>query len=553
MYLAYMEESLGKVEATREKRLKETFPRLTDEEKTALLQKFHPDFIKGSMRELQVGPNKGEPTPNELADLLEGNSRVNPDKIDLSKIDYDIDVLVLGGGGAGASAALLAQENGAKVLLITKLRLGDANTVGAQAGTQAADRPNDSPAMHYLDTMGGGHFTNIPELVEVLVKDAPAAIKWLEQLGVNWDKEPDGSMHELSGGGASRRRLHSARDYTGLEEMRVLRDEIRNRQIDYLEFSPAIELILDDKGQIAGAILVNLETNEVILVRAKAVVMTTGGIGRLHLQGYPTTNHYGATADGLVLAYRVGAELIFMDTMQYHPTGVAYPVQILGQLVTEKVRTLGAQLVNSDGEQFIMPLEPRDVVASAIIRQCQERHKGIETPTGEVGVWLDSPMIDVIRGEGTIARELPAMVRQFRRFNIDITREPMLVYPTLHYQNGGTKIDTNGATTMPGLFAAGECSGGVHGRNRLIGNSTLELFVFGRRAGKAAAQYAKEVKPGALTLEHVRRWQRELEQAGLAKVRPTSPLLLPDYARHMPDYLPDHTKQALSIGQVKIA
>ena len=200
-----------------------------------------------------------------------------------------------------------------------------------------------------------------------------------------------------------------------------------------------------------------------------------------------------------------------------------------------------------------MPLEPRDVVASAIIRQCQECHKGIETPTGEVGVWLDSPMIDVIRGEGTIARELPAMVRQFRRFNIDITREPMLVYPTLHYQNGGTKIDTNGATTMPGLFAAGECSGGVHGRNRLIGNSTLELFVFGRRAGKAAAQYAKEVKPGALTLEHVRRWQRELEQAGLARVRPTSPLLLPDYARHMPDYLPEQIKQALSTGQVKIA
>jgi succinate dehydrogenase / fumarate reductase flavoprotein subunit len=488
-----------------------------------------------------------------LADLLEGNSRVNPEKIDLGKIDYDVDVLVIGGGGAGASAALLAQENGAKVLLITKLRLGDANTVGAQAGTQAADRPGDSPTIHYLDTMGGGHFTNISELVEVLVKDAPSAIKWLESLGVNWDKEPDGSMHELSGGGASRRRLHSARDYTGLEEMRVLCDELKNRQIDYLEFSPTIELILDDKGQIAGAILVNLETNEVILVRAKAVVMTTGGIGRLHIQGYPTTNHYGATADGLVLAYRVGAELIFIDTMQYHPTGAAYPVQILGQLVTEKARTLGAQLVNIDGEQFIMPLEPRDIVASAIIRECQGRHQGIETPTGEFGVWLDSPMIDVIRGKGTIARELPAMVRQFSRFNIDIIREPMLVYPTLHYQNGGIKIDTSGATTVPGLFAAGECTGGVHGRNRLIGNSTLELFVFGRRAGSAAAQYAREVKLGSLTLDHVRRWQAELERAGLAAVRPISPLLLPDYARHMPDYLSDYTKQTLPVGQIKIA
>ena len=553
MYPAYMEESIRKVEATRQRRLQETFPRLTDVGKTALLHKFHPDFIKEGMRELLVGPNKGERTPNEMADVLEGNSHINPDKIDLDKIDYDVDVLVVGGGGAGASAALLAQENGANILLTTKLRLGDANTVGAQAGTQAADRPNDSPAIHYLDTMGGGRFTNVPELVEALVKDAPSVIKWLETLGVNWDKNPDGSMHELSGGGASRLRLHSARDYTGLEEMRVLRDEIRNRDINYLEFSSAIELIMDDKGQIGGAILVNLETNELSLVRAKAVVLATGGMGRLHIQGFPTTNHYGATADGLVLAYRVGAKLIFMDTMQYHPTGAAYPVQILGQLVTEKVRTLGAQLVNIDGEQFIMPLEPRDVVASANIRECQERHKGIETPTGEVGVWLDSPMIDLIRGEGTIARELPAMVRQFSRFNIDISKEPMLVYPTLHYQNGGIKIDTNGATTVPGLFAAGECEGGVHGRNRLIGNSTLDIFVFGRRAGRAAAQYAKEVKVGTLTLDHVRQWQAELKQASVAEPRLMSPLLLPNYARQPYDYLPDYSKQILSVGQIKVA
>jgi len=377
-------------------------------------------------------------------------------------------------------------------------------------------------------------------------------IKWLEELGVNWDKNPDGTMHELSGGGASRLRLHSARDYTGLEEMRVLRDEIGNKNINYLEFSSAIELIMDDKGQVGGAILVNLETNELSLVRARAVVMATGGMGRLHIQGFPTTNHYGATADGLVLAYRVGAELIFMDTMQYHPTGAAYPVQILGQLVTEKARTLGAQLVNIDGEQYIMPLEPRDVVASAIIRECQERGKGIETPTGEVGVWLDSPMIDIIRGEGTIARELPAMVRQFGRYNIDIAKEPILVYPTLHYQNGGIKINADGATTVPGLFAAGECEGGVHGRNRLIGNSTLDIFVFGRRAGRAAAQYAKGVKPGSLTLKHVRQWQKELEQIGLAKLRLVSPLLLPNYARQMPDYLPEYSKQALAASQVKL-
>jgi len=204
--------------------------------------------------------------------------------------------------------------------------------------------------------------------------------------------------------------------------------------------------------------------------------------------------------------------------------------------VTEKVRTLGAQLVNSAGEQFIMPLEPRDVVTSAIIRECRERGLGLKTPNGELGVWLDSPMIDMIRGEGTIARELPAMVRQYKRFDIDITRQPILIYPTLHYQNGGIKIDTEGATNVPGLFAAGECSGGVHGRNRLIGNSTLELFVFGRRAGAAAARYAKEVKRGTPTLEHIRRWQQELEKAGLADKRPVSPQLLPDYARRTKGY-----------------
>lgn len=536
MYPAYLEENIHIIEDTRVRRLIENIPRLPELDKIELLRKYHPDFITSSMRKLQAGVNKGDPAPVELADILEGNSRIDPAKIDPSTPRYNVDVLVIGCGGAGASAALLAHETGARVLVTTKLRLGDANTVGAQAGTQAADRPNDSPALHYLDTMGGGHFENIPELVETLVKDAPSAIRWLEKLGVNWDKAEDGSIRELSGGGTSRRRLHSARDYTGLEEMRVLRDEIRNKKINYLEFTAAVELILDDKGQIAGAVLLNMETEELFVARARAVILATGGIGRLHIQGFPTTNHYGATADGLVLAYRAGAKLIFIDTMQYHPTGAVYPLPILGQLVTEKVRTLGAQLVNSVGEQFIMPLEPRDIVTSAIIRECGERGRGLKTPNGDSGVWLDSPMIDIIRGEGTIARELPAMVRQYKRFDIDITKEPILVYPTLHYQNGGIKIDVNGATNIPGLYAAGECSGGVHGRNRLIGNSTLELFVFGRRAGTAAAHYAKEVKRGSPTMEHLRRWHQELVKAGIADKRPISPRLLPDYSRRTKGY-----------------
>jgi len=535
-YPAYMEESIHKVAATRPRRLEETFSRIPQAEREGLVSEFHPDCRKEYFRKLRIGPNKGSLAPDEIADLLEGNSRINPDEVNLDDVDYDIDVLVIGCGGAGGTAALFAEENGARVLLATKLRLGDANTIGAQAGTQAADRPNDSPILHYLDVMGGGHFTNDPDLVEALVKDAPDAIRWLESLGVNWDKEPDGSYHELSGGGTCRRRMHSCRDYTGLEEMRVIRDEIRQRHIhgrtlDFVEFQPAIELILDDKGQVAGAILMNLETREMTIVRAKAVVIATGGTGRIHIQGFPTTNHYGATADGLVLAYRVGCPLVHIDTMQYHPTGAAFPVQILGLLITEKVRTLGAQVINRDGAQFVHPLEARDTEASAIIRECKQRGKGITTPTGEVGVWLDSPMIDIIRGEGTIARELPAMVRQFARFDIDITKEPMLVYPTLHYQNGGITIKADASTPVPGLFAAGECEGGVHGRNRLIGNSTLDLFVFGRRAGKSAAKWAKEVKLGKLTLDHVRKWQREIKEAGLES-RPVSPMLLPNYAKH---------------------
>lgn len=552
-YPAYMEESIRKVEGTREKRLKEELPRIPVGERMPVLQEFHPDFVKTSMRELLVGPNKGDRTPNELADLLEGNSRIDPDKIDLTRIDYDVDALIIGAGGAGAAAALIAQENGANVLLVTKLRLGDANTVGYQGGTQAADRPDDSPVLHYLDTMGGARFTADPKLVEALVKDAPDVIRWLESLGVIWDKKPDGSMAEVALAGECVPRCHCCKDYTGLEVMRVLRDEVRCRNINYVEFAPAIELIMDDKGQVAGAILVNLETNELSLVRAKAVVMATGGIGRLHIQGFPTTNHYGATADGLVLAYRVGCPLVDTDTMQYHPTCAAYPIAILGLLVTEKVRGLGAQVVNIDGEQFANPLEPRDVLASCIIRECKERGKGITTPTAELGVWLDSPRIDMIHGEGTVAQNLPAMVRQFGRFDINITKEPMLVYPGLHYQNGGIKFSPNGATAVPGLFAAGEVEGGVHGKNRLGGNSSLDLFVFGRRAGKSAAQHAKEVRLGKLTLDHVRQWQRELKKAGLTQVRPISPKILPDYARQPHDYLADYVTERLHAGQIKVA
>jgi len=440
---------------------------------------------------------------------------------------------VVGGGGAGASAALLAEESGAKTTIVTKLRFGDANTMMAQGGIQAADRPEDSPTIHYLDVIGGGHYANYPDLAEVLVKDAPLVIKWLEGLGCMFDKLPDGTMMQEHGGGTSRKRMHSARDYSGAEIMRTLRDEVRSypEEITIIEFAPAIELLMDEKGQVAGAVLMNLETEAHCVVKAKTTILATGGSGRLHYQSFATTNHYGATGDGLVLAYRVGAQLDFLDTMQYHPTGAAFPEQIVGLLVTEKVRGLGAQVCNMDGLQFVYPRETRDVEASALIRECLERGKGIETPSGMMGVWLDSPMIDLIHGPGTIQKALPAMVRQFARFDIDIVQDPILVYPTLHYQNGGVALGPNGETDVPNLYGAGEISGGVHGRNRLMGNSLLEICVFGRRAGRAAAKRAKEVTLGQLTLAHVDTWNQEVAGLGLEESQ-KSPILLPDYTRH---------------------
>ncbi|MFQ7552954.1 MAG: FAD-binding protein [Blautia marasmi] len=217
--------------------------------------------------------------------------------------------------------------------------------------------------------------------------------------------------------------------------------------------------------------------------------------------------------------------------MQYHPTGVAYPAQIFGALVTEKVRSLGAMLVNIDGEAFMHPLETRDVAAASIIRECSDRGKGVATPLGS-GVWLDTPMIERIGGEGTIEKRIPAMLRMYMNYDIDMRKQPILVYPTLHYQNGGLEIGGDGYTkAIDNLLVAGEAVGGIHGRNRLMGNSLLDIIVFGRNAGKAAAAKAKETELGSMTLEHIEQYAEELKNAGIAS-DDVSPLLLPKYARH---------------------
>lgn len=528
MFTPEMMESVKKVEATRPSRIGMEPRRMTAEEKDTLLKAFHPDYREEAFAEIKIGPNKGQKAPKELTHLLHSNSRLLTDKVDLDKVDYDVDVLVIGGGGAGSSAAIEAHEAGAKVMIVTKLRIGDANTMMAEGGIQAADKANDSPVQHYLDAFGGGHFAARPELLKKLVMEAPDAIQWLNDLGVMFDKDAEGNMVTTHGGGTSRKRMHACKDYSGAEIMRTLRDEVINRQIPVVEFTSAVELIKDDKGQVAGAVLLNMETGDYMVARAKTVIIATGGAGRMHYQGFPTSNHYGATADGLVLGYRAGAPLLYQDTIQYHPTGVAYPSQIFGALVTEKVRSIGAMLVNADGEAFMHPLETRDVAASGVIREVA-RGNGIHTPLRD-GIWLDSPMIDAIHGEGTLEKRLPGMLRMYLRYDIDMRKVPIVIYPTLHYQNGGVRVSVNGMSDVENLYVAGEAAGGVHGRNRLMGNSLLDVIVFGRNAGQEAGKQFKNVTLSDLTLEHVDSFEKECEAAGI-HTDEVSPKILPDYRR----------------------
>ena len=533
-YPDFFEPYIKKVEGTRparvEKRKKgEEFPFMSLEQRQEIL-KYHPDYREEGRREIKVGPSKGYRIAHEFVDLLEAKSRVDPDKIDLSRVDYETDVLVIGGGGAATVAALIAEENGAQVLMATKLRHGDANTMMAEGGIQAASKTGkDSPYYHYLDVIGGGHFKNDPDIVAPFVKQAPDALQWLEGLGVMFSKSADGTLGAMHGGGTSRKRMHYCADLSGMEIMRTVRDEARNRpNIKVLEFSPAVELILNEYGQCAGAVLYNMETEEYSVARAKAVILATGGAGRLHVQGFMTTNHYGATADGVVLGYRAGVPLSFLHTVQYHPTGVVFPEQIEGWLITERFRSEGSDIINANGEKFVNEREPRDVEAARFIKECLDGN-GVPTPTGKVGIWLDSPMLDILHGEGRVRTAFVGKWKVYDRLGIDISKAPMLVYPTLHYQNGGLKDNAGCETVLPGLYVAGEVTGGLHGENRLMGNSLMDIVVFGRIAGRNAAIFAREkAKDGELTLKHVKAYLKELKEAGIKTDR-VAPMLLPDY------------------------
>ena len=495
-----------------------------------LLKGYHPDHGPQARVALAVGVNRGEPCQPELARQLHANALI--DDVDLAGAQLaTTDVLVIGGGGGGCAAALTAAKEGAQVILATKLRLGDSNTVMAEGGIQAAVGADDSPQLHFEDTLRAGHFAGEPELVAQMVMDGPDVIRWLIRLGMLFDLEDErpigGKLLRKKPGGASAARILSYRDYTGLEMMRVLREAVDlEPAVAVWNRCPVVELLSDERGRCAGAVIYNLEWRSFVLVRARAVVLATGGAGRLHLNRFPTSNHYGATADGLVLAYRLGAKLRELDSFQYHPTGIAYPPHLAGGLISEAARSAGAKLINGEGERFVDELQPRDVVAAAILREC-DQGRGIERG-GQVGVFLDTPTLEQ-QNPGILEKRLVTLRHLAHKCGQDAAQEPFLVYPTLHYQNGGVAIDKDGATSVPGLYGVGEVTGGIHGRNRLMGNALLDILSMGRRAGAKAARAVGGVMQGRAGIGHVHAWQRELTMAGLP-LHVTAPQLFPGYA-----------------------
>ncbi|CAI2718882.1 FAD-binding protein [Nitrospina watsonii] len=496
MTLDWAADSIEKVKRSRTDRLNQTFPEMDEQDAEALIRAHHPDYV-GAERPVRVGPNADTGHfPLELAALLEADSPLPAGFT--PQTDLETDVLIIGGGGAGVAAALGLENSGLSVHLATKLRLGDSNTVMAEGGIQAALGKDDSARRHFADAYVGGHGKNNPELLRILCESGPPSIQWLVRLGVMFDPDGNGMFRLKPGGGTSVPRVLACRDYTGLEIMRVLRDAVMTGGTQLLENQAAVELLDDGNGQVTGAVLWNTETRQLTTVSARAVILATGGSGQLRFQGFPTSNHLGATGDGLVLAYRQGCQLVHLSSYQYHPSGASYPEAVAGQLVTEAIRSSGAQLLNAHGERFIDEMTYRDRVAAAIIKEAAEG-RAVETPHGRKGVWLDTPMIDLLKGEGTLAKQFPGLIHRFKRYSIDPAEQPVLVYPTLHYQNGGICIDDRCRTECPGLWAAGEVTGGLHGTNRLMGNSLLDIIVFGRRAAESVQDELPERRAVTLT------------------------------------------------------
>jgi aspartate oxidase len=393
------------------------------------------------------------------------------------------DVLVVGSGAAGLTAAVSAEGAGARVALATKTTLQACNSAKAQGGIQAALGEDDSPELHAQDVLKSSHDTANPRLVEVLTTEAPSAIHWLEECGVQFTRS-NGGYRLARCGGASRKRLLQVGDRTGHAITKALRERFEAGSGTALSHHVLAGIEPYETGWAA-----TFETRDGLAeVLARTIVLAAGGrcFKEAENRRELSTNHANATGEVTRIALEAGAEARDLDALQYHPNGGAWPANMQGYSIPETTRAYGAVLVNADGEEFTDSLGPRDTVSQAIFDEV-EKGKGVLTPDGRPAVWLDTTRIPVADAEIS----LPYMLRRYRGGGIDPLHEKILTYPVLHYQNGGLVIDERAQTTLEGLFACGEIAGGTHGRNRMMGNSLLECTVFGRRAGKAAAERAK--------------------------------------------------------------
>jgi aspartate oxidase len=390
-----------------------------------------------------------------------------------------VDVLVIGSGASGLAAAVSAERSGARVALAAKGSLQSCNSAKAQGGIQASFGEDDSPEQHAEDVWKSSHETADRRLVTVLTSEAPSAIHWLEELGVAFTRE-NGGYRLARCGGASRKRLLQVGDRTGHAITKSLRETFEAGTGTALTKSPLSALEPRENGwrAVSGEHVIDAGT----------VVLAAGGrcFREAKERGELSTNHPGATGEVTQLAIGIGAEARDLDALQYHPNGGAWPANMQGYSIPETTRAYGAVLVNVDGEEFTDSLGPRDTVSQAIFDEVA-KGKGVETPDGRPAVYLDTTLVP----EHDAEISLPYMLRRYRSGGIDPLREPILTYPVLHYQNGGLVIDEQAETTVEGLYACGEIAGGTHGRNRMMGNSLLECCVFGRRAGRAAAERAR--------------------------------------------------------------
>jgi succinate dehydrogenase / fumarate reductase flavoprotein subunit/L-aspartate oxidase len=389
------------------------------------------------------------------------------------------DVLVIGSGASGLAAAVSAERSGARVALATKGSLQANNSSKAQGGIQAAFADDDTPEIHAEDVWRSSHETANRRLVEVLTTEAPAAIHWLEELGVEFTRE-NGGYRLARCGGATRKRLLQVGDRTGHAITKQLREAWEAGSGTSLTNAALQEL-----GRCEGGWRARVGDRT---VEAATVVLAAGGrcYREAEERGELSTNHPNATGEVTRIALEIGAESRDLDALQYHPNGGAWPPNMQGYSIPETTRAYGAVLLNSEGEEFTDSLGPRDVVAQAIFDEV-DGDKGVTTPDGRPAVYLDTTRIP--RADAEVS--LPYMLRRYRSAGIDPLREQILTYPVLHYQNGGLVIDEHAATTVEGVYACGEIAGGTHGRNRMMGNSLLECVVFGKRAGHAASEKAR--------------------------------------------------------------